>query len=223
MKGHFSKIDCHLLDQVLLNLLGLLFRIFRNVWRGLLFLVLHLLVLGLWGRRSIALRVCCQGGSFLFLSLRSILDFDSENFEQIHLQKVEDSRRMNFIVNGLHDFQFKRFDPRNLKFFVSYFLVDSLHLQWIDVLEFGGDEHRGHSRQVQIAHLLGRFTVLEVSIHQRRGEEEGLVVAPEICQDFDHPVNHSCSEARINFMAVQAIRSIISLLKLSQITVDVLV
>lgn len=61
---------------------------------------------------------------------------------------------------------------------------------------------------MQIAHLLGFLDSLEVSIKKRNSDEESLIIALEVGKDFDHPVNHSCSEDWSDLMSLKAVLNV---------------
>lgn len=71
--------------------------------------------------------------------------------------------------------------------------MDCLHLEWEYILEFAGQEHRGYSGDVEVIDFLNAWAILEVAVHERDREEESLVVASEISEDLDHPVDHPSS------------------------------
>lgn len=83
-------------------------------------------------------------------------------------------------------------------------LVDHLHLEGVDVLILRGDEHARDSDDVQIRYLPRILLELKESVQERHCQEESLVVAFEVGEDFDHPIDHSCAQVCCNFVLLQA-------------------
>lgn len=47
---------------------------------------------------------------------------------------------------------------------MSYFFINYFHLDWIVVLVLAGNEHSGHSNDVEVRHFAGAILVLKVSV-----------------------------------------------------------
>lgn len=75
---------------------------------------------------------------------------------------------------------------------------------------------------MQICDLLILLLYFEVSVKKTHCKEESLVVTLEISENFDHPVNHPCSQSRGNLVMNQAIIRYVGLLKLARVSFDFL-
>lgn len=133
---HLGEVDGHLLDQILLEM-GLLLGWSSCVLRWLLILRLGVFtVLGLvWLVWNIV--VVGEKSTLLFLlGLSPVKDLNAKSVDQVDLEEVEDGWSMDFVVDGFHDVKFQGLDSFNLQLLVSNFLVDSLHLEWVDIFKF---------------------------------------------------------------------------------------
>ena len=100
--------------------------------------------------------------------------------------------------------------------------MDHFHLQGVDILILGRDEHGSDTNDVEVGDLSGVLLVLEEAVQDRDGQEEGLVVTLEVGQDFDHPVNHAGPKGGSYFVLDEAVLGVELDLELSLIDVDVL-
>jgi len=101
------------------------------------------------------------------------------------------------------------------------FFKNCLHFKWINIFKFWSNKHAGYSSQMKITNLFLSRATFEVSIKQTNSQEECLIIAFEVGQDLDHPVDHSCSKACINVMVRKSIGSIKFCLKFSQVFVNI--
>lgn len=122
----------------------------------------------------------------------------TQDVKQVLLEEVERRRRMHPVLNRQHEIELNLFYRFHTDLFVRNFFVDRAHLDGEDVLELGRDEHRGHSDAVQIVYLQDAAAPLEVPVHERHGEEERLIVALEVCEHLNHPVDHTCAHLSID-------------------------
>ena len=67
---------------------------------------------------------------------------------------------------------------------------------------------------MEVSDLLDRVFVLKVPVQETDRQEEGLILALEICEHLDHPVDHSRPQSRRNFVFHQAIIRKVRLLEL---------
>ena len=74
---------------------------------------------------------------------------------------------------------------------------------------------------MKITDLFLDFASFEVSIKKTNSQEECLIVAFEICQYLDHPIDHSRSKVSINLMVPKGIGGIEFTLKFSQVFVNI--
>lgn len=81
---------------------------------------------------------------------------------------------------------------------MGYFLVHGFHFERVDVLELAADEHGCNADQVQVVDVELSVAALKVPVHQRHCMEEGQVVAAEVCQNLDHPVDHASPHLAID-------------------------
>lgn len=132
---------------------------------------------------------------FLLLLERGVADMiDFKNLLKVNFEEVKDCRRWDLVVDLLQYVKFEGLDALNREFFVSDFFVDHLHFQRVDVLVLTGDEHSGHSHNVEVGDFLALTLVFEVAVQQTDGEEEGLVFTLEVGEHFNHPVYHAGSQ-----------------------------
>lgn len=108
---------------------------------------------------------------------------------------------------------------------MSYFFVNSLHLQRVNVFEFRGNEHGCDSDHVKVTDFHSFLTELEKPILERNSEEKCLIVTSEVGEHLNHPVDHSGSQSRSYFVAAQAVVNIVLVLvlELTQVLVNIIV
>jgi len=66
------------------------------------------------------------------------------------------------------------------------------------------------------------LAVLEVAVHQRDGDEEGLIVTVEVGEYFDDPVDHTGADWSCYLVTLQAITGVEFLLSYPEIVLDVI-
>ena len=145
---------------------------------------------------------------------------DIHHLLQVNFEEVEDRWGWDLVVDGLQDIQLNCLDLLNCQLLVGDLLVDHLHLQREDVFVLGGHEHAGDSKDVQVRNLSRILLVLEVPVHQAHSQEEGLIVALEVSEDFNHPVNHSSSQNWGNFVLDETVSGQQLLFKFTNVQVD---
>ena len=84
-------------------------------------------------------------------------------------------------------------------------LIDHLHLEWIDVLILGRNEHARDTNDVQVADLPDLHLVLKVAVHQADRQEEGLVITLEVGEHLYVPVDHASTQGRRDLVPDQAV------------------
>lgn len=124
---------------------------------------------------------------------------------QVHSHEVQHCRRWNHVVDLFEDVELELLDVVDVELLVGDFLVDHLHLEGVDVLVLAGNEHAGNADDVEVADLARLRLVLEVAVHQAHGQEERLVVALEVRQHLNHPVDHAGAQGRRNLVAHQIV------------------
>ena len=77
---------------------------------------------------------------------------------------------------------------------MTYLLEHSLKLQRLYLLKFGGDEHTGHSSQMDLLRLVRLLGLHQESIHQTHSGEKGVVGKLKGTDDLNHPIHHPAPE-----------------------------
>ena len=73
---------------------------------------------------------------------------------------------------------------------------------------------------MQLADLVRYIGLLKVAVHERDSEEEGLVLALEVGQHLDHPVDHASSQRGRDLVPGETVRGLTSELHLPLILVN---
>lgn len=143
-----------------------------------------------------------------------------ENITQVDAQEVKDGGRRNLVVNCLEVVQFERFDFLLGDLLVGNLLEDHLHLERIDIFVLRRDKHRRHAHYVQVSDLLRARLALKVPVQQTDGQEERLVLALEVSQHLDHPVDHAGAQSWRDFVTPETVVGQILSLELAHVQVD---
>ena len=71
------------------------------------------------------------------------------------------------------------------------------------------------------ANFLDLRASLEESILEAHRDEESLIVTFEVGQNFNHPVDHSCSESWSDIVSLETIGRVVCLFKVSEVLVNI--
>ena len=145
-----------------------------------------------------------------------------EHFLQVDAKEVEHSGSWNLVLDVGQNVELQRLDVLNRKLLVRNLLVDHLHFQGVNVFVLARDEHASHTDDVQVRNLTPLRLILEVAIQEAHCEEKGLVIALEVSEHLDHPVNHASSQRRRDLVPHQTIGGQVLQLELAHVAHDAL-